>query len=125
MALGLGEGAVEEAIKYTKERVQFGKKLIAFPRVADKLAMMAAEILIARQLTYFAAREKDQDRRCDIEAGMAKLLALIQVKVFASKPRHDPSRTMFGWRGWVNMNGEFANCQYTHIYLLLAFLFFA
>ena len=46
-----------------------------FPRVADKIAMMAAEIMIARQLTYFAAREKDSGRRCDLEAGMAKLLA--------------------------------------------------
>ena len=57
------------------ERIQFGKPIIAFPRVSDKLAMMAAEILLARQLTYFAAREKDAGRRCDLEAGMAKLLA--------------------------------------------------
>jgi (2S)-methylsuccinyl-CoA dehydrogenase len=48
---------------------------VAFPRVADKLALMAAEILIARQITYYAAREKDSGRRCDLEAGMAKLLA--------------------------------------------------
>ena len=40
-----------------------------------KLAMMAVEVMIARQLTYHSAlREKDQDRRCDLEAGMAKLL---------------------------------------------------
>ena len=58
-----------------EERVQFGKPLIAFPRVADKLAMMAVEIHVARQLTYFAARAKDEGRRCDLEAGMAKLLA--------------------------------------------------
>ena len=57
------------------ERNQFGKPIIDFPRVSDKLAMMAAEILLARQLTYFAAREKDAGRRCDLEAGMAKLLA--------------------------------------------------
>ena len=55
--------------------MQFGKPIINFPRVSDKLAMMAAEILLARQLTYFAAREKDAGRRCDLEAGMAKLLA--------------------------------------------------
>ena len=55
--------------------MQFGEKLIAFPRVAGKLALMAAETMVARQLTYFAAREKDSGRRCDIEAGMAKLLA--------------------------------------------------
>src|SRR4029079_3610424 len=57
------------------ERIQFGKPIVAFPRVADKLVMMAAEILMARQLTYFAAREKAAGRRCDLEAGMAKLLA--------------------------------------------------
>jgi (2S)-methylsuccinyl-CoA dehydrogenase len=55
------------------DRVQFGKPIISFPRVADKLALMATE-LIARQLTYFSAREKDAGRRCDLEAGMAKLL---------------------------------------------------
>ena len=58
-----------------EDRRQFGKPIIAFPRVADKLAMMAVEIMVARQLTYFAAREKDAGRRCDLEAGMAKLLA--------------------------------------------------
>ncbi|HEV7259429.1 MAG TPA: acyl-CoA dehydrogenase family protein [Bosea sp. (in: a-proteobacteria)] len=73
-AVGVAQSAFDLGLRYAKERVQFGKKLIAFPRVADKLAMMAAEILIARQLTYFAAREKDAERRCDLEAGMAKLL---------------------------------------------------
>ena len=63
------------ALRYAQERKQFGKPLVAFPRVADKLAMMAVEIMVARQLTYFAAREKDEGRRCDLEAGMAKLLA--------------------------------------------------
>lgn len=73
-AVGVAQSAFDLGLRYAKERIQFGKKLIAFPRVADKLAMMAAEILIARQLTYFAAREKDAERRCDLEAGMAKLL---------------------------------------------------
>jgi (2S)-methylsuccinyl-CoA dehydrogenase len=63
------------ALKYALERNQFGKPIYAFPRVANKVAMMAVETMIARQLTYFAAREKDQGRRCDLEAGMAKLLA--------------------------------------------------
>ena len=62
-------------IDYARERKQFGEPIVNFPRVADKLAMMAAEILMARQLTYFAARRKDSGRRCDLEAGMAKLLA--------------------------------------------------
>lgn len=73
-AVGVAQSAFDLGLKYAQERIQFGKPLIAFPRVADKLAMMAAEIMIARELTYFAAREKDAERRCDLEAGMAKLL---------------------------------------------------
>ena len=74
-AIGVAQSALDLALRYATERVQFGKPIISFPRVADKIAMMAAEILLARQLTYFAAREKDAGRRCDLEAGMAKLLA--------------------------------------------------
>jgi (2S)-methylsuccinyl-CoA dehydrogenase len=74
-AIGVAESALDLGLRYGMERNQFGKPIINFPRVSDKLAMMAAEILLARQLTYFAAREKDAGRRCDLEAGMAKLLA--------------------------------------------------
>ncbi|HZP10373.1 acyl-CoA dehydrogenase family protein, partial [Methyloceanibacter sp.] len=74
-AIGVAQSALDLGLRYGMERIQFGKPIISFPRVSDKLAMMAAEILIARQLTYFAAREKDAGRRCDLEAGMAKLLA--------------------------------------------------
>ncbi len=74
-AVGVAQCAFELGLRYAKERVQFGKALIHFPRVADKLAMMAVEIHIARQITYFAGRAKDEGRRCDLEAGMAKLLA--------------------------------------------------
>jgi (2S)-methylsuccinyl-CoA dehydrogenase len=74
-AVGVAQNALELALAYALERRQFGKPLAAFPRVAGKLAMMTAETMAARQLTYFAAREKDGGRRCDIEAGMAKLLA--------------------------------------------------
>ncbi len=73
-AIGVAQSALDVAARYAEERQQFGKPLIAFPRVADKLAMMAVEINIARQLTYFSAREKDEGKRCDLEAGMAKLL---------------------------------------------------
>jgi (2S)-methylsuccinyl-CoA dehydrogenase len=66
---------MEQAMAYAQSRVQFGDAIIRFPRVADKIAMMAVEIMIARQITYYAAREKDKGRRCDLEAGMAKLLA--------------------------------------------------
>jgi (2S)-methylsuccinyl-CoA dehydrogenase len=74
-AVGVAQCAFELGLRYARERVQFGKTLIHFPRVADKLVMMAVEIHIARQITYFAARAKDEGRRCDLEAGMAKLLA--------------------------------------------------
>ena len=74
-AIGVAQSALEIALRYAQERVAFGKPLIKFPRVAAKLAMMAVEIMIARQLSYYAAAEKDADRRCDLEAGMAKLLA--------------------------------------------------
>jgi (2S)-methylsuccinyl-CoA dehydrogenase len=74
-AIGVAQNAMELGLRYAHERVQFGKPLYSFPRVSDKIVSMAAEILIARQLTYHAAREKDSGRRCDLEAGMAKLLA--------------------------------------------------
>jgi (2S)-methylsuccinyl-CoA dehydrogenase len=74
-AVGVAQAALEAARGYAVARVQFGEPIAHFPRVADKIAMMAAEILIARQLTYYAARQKDSGRRCDLEAGMAKLLA--------------------------------------------------
>jgi len=74
-AIGVAQSALDIGLRYAMERVQFGKPIINFPRVSDKLAMMAAEILFARQLTYYSARRKDAGHRCDLEAGMAKLLA--------------------------------------------------
>jgi (2S)-methylsuccinyl-CoA dehydrogenase len=73
-AVGVAQAAMEVGLQYAKDRKQFGKPLISFPRVGGKLAVMAAEIMIARQLTYFSAWQKDHDKRCDLEAGMAKLL---------------------------------------------------
>jgi (2S)-methylsuccinyl-CoA dehydrogenase len=74
-AVGVAQCAMEIGLKYANERVQFGKPIYEFPRVGGKIAWMAVETMIARQLTYFSAREKDHGHRCDIEAGMAKLLA--------------------------------------------------
>jgi (2S)-methylsuccinyl-CoA dehydrogenase len=74
-AIGVAQAAMEQALAYAQQRQQFGQPIIKFPRVADKIAMMVVEIMIARQLTYFAARQKDSGKRCDLEAGMAKLLA--------------------------------------------------
>ncbi|MGK7753947.1 MULTISPECIES: acyl-CoA dehydrogenase family protein [unclassified Roseovarius] len=73
-AIGVAQNALDLGMQYAQERKQFGKELIEFPRVANKLAMMAVEIMVARQLTYYSAFEKDEGRRCDVEAGMAKLL---------------------------------------------------
>ena len=73
-AVGVAQSALDLGYRYAVDRKQFGKSLIDFPRVANKLAMMAVELMVARQLNYFSAFEKDQGRRCDIEAGMAKLL---------------------------------------------------
>ena len=73
-AVGVAQSALDVSMQYAQDRKQFGNALIKFPRVANKLAMMAVEIMIARQLTYFSAYKKDNDRRCDLEAGMAKLL---------------------------------------------------
>jgi (2S)-methylsuccinyl-CoA dehydrogenase len=73
-AVGVAQSALDIGLKYAKDRSQFGKPIVNFPRIADKLALMAAETMAARQLTLFAAREKDAGRRCDLEAGMSKLL---------------------------------------------------
>lgn len=73
-AIGVAQSALDVALQYAQDRKQFGKPLIAFPRVSGKLAMMAVEIMVARQLTYYSAWEKDNGQRCDLEAGMAKLL---------------------------------------------------
>ena len=73
-AVGVAQNALEIGMRYAKDRIQFSKPLFHFPRVYGKVAWMVVETMIARQLTYFSALEKDQDIRCDIEAGMAKLL---------------------------------------------------
>ncbi len=74
-ATGVAQCALELGLRYAQDRIQFAKPIYAFPRVFGKLAWMVVEIMIARQMTYFAAREKDEGHRCDLEAGMAKLLA--------------------------------------------------
>lgn len=74
-AVGVAQCAFELGLRYALDRSQFGQPIFNFPRVSNKLVMMAAELVGIRQLTYFSARQKDQDKRCDLEAGMAKLLA--------------------------------------------------
>jgi (2S)-methylsuccinyl-CoA dehydrogenase len=74
-AVGVAQAALDQALAYAQARRQFGKPIVRFARISDKIALLAAEVMIARQLTYFAARQKDSGQRCDLEAGMAKLLA--------------------------------------------------
>ena len=73
-AVGVAQAALELGLTYARERNQFGRAIVGFPRVANKLCWMAVETMVARQLVWFSAREKDAGRRCDLEAGMAKLL---------------------------------------------------
>ena len=73
-AVGVAQNAFELGLQYALDRIQFGQRIFGFPRVANKLVMMAAELVGIRQLTYFSARRKDSGKRCDLEAGMAKLL---------------------------------------------------
>lgn len=74
-AVGVAQNALELGLQYALDRSQFGQPIFNFPRVSNKLVMMAAELIGIRQLTYFSARQKDNDKRCDLEAGMAKMLA--------------------------------------------------
>ncbi|GAB5459436.1 MAG: acyl-CoA dehydrogenase family protein [Henriciella sp.] len=74
-AVGVAQCALELGLQYALDRSQFGQSIFNFPRVSNKLVMMAAELIGIRQLTYFSARQKDNDKRCDLEAGMAKMLA--------------------------------------------------
>jgi alkylation response protein AidB-like acyl-CoA dehydrogenase len=74
-AIGLARGALEDAIEYAKERVQFSKPIAAFQAIRFKLAQMATEIEAARQLLMHVCKMIDTGERCDKEASMAKLHA--------------------------------------------------
>ena len=74
-AIGVAQNALELSLNYANARSQFNSSIIDFARVGGKIGWMAVETMIARQLTYFSARQRDNNQRCDIEAGMAKLLA--------------------------------------------------
>jgi (2S)-methylsuccinyl-CoA dehydrogenase len=73
--VGVAQAALDEAMRYAGERIQFGVPIFSFPRVQRKIGRMVIRIMAARQLAFFAARAKDGGKRCDLEAGMAKLLA--------------------------------------------------
>ena len=73
MGVGLAQGALDEALKYAKERRAFGQPISKFQAIQGKLADMATEIEAARLLTYKAAWEKDQGRNFTLTAAQAKL----------------------------------------------------
>jgi len=73
--LGLARAAFDEAIRYSKQRVTFGKPICEHQTIQIKLADMATKIEASRLLIYSAAEKKDRGERCDLEAGMAKLFA--------------------------------------------------
>jgi short-chain 2-methylacyl-CoA dehydrogenase len=75
MSVGLAQAAFDAALRYSKERVQFGRPISKFAPVSFKLADMATEIEMARLMTYKAAWLKDQGRDFRMAAGMAKLFA--------------------------------------------------
>jgi len=73
LSLGLAEGAFDEALRYTQERQQFGRKIWDFQAVQFRLADLATEIQAGKHLTYHAAWLQDQGRPFGKEAAMAKL----------------------------------------------------
>lgn len=84
-AVGVAQAALEAALRYSQERSQFGKPISAFQAIEHKLAYMASKVEAGRQLTYYAARMKDQGKRCDLEAGMAKLFCADMVEYVTSE----------------------------------------
>jgi butyryl-CoA dehydrogenase len=75
MALGIAQGALDKSLAYAQERVQFGKPIIKFGAIQEKLATMATEIEAARHLVYGAARLKDAHKPFSQQAAMGKLFA--------------------------------------------------
>ena len=95
-ALGIGEGAVEETIAYTKERVQFGKRISQFQNTQFQLADMHTKMEAARHLVYAAAMKKQNGEPYSMDAAMAKL--------FASEAASDVTRRavqLFGGYGYT------------------------
>jgi alkylation response protein AidB-like acyl-CoA dehydrogenase len=74
-ALGIARAAFEHAVRYSQQRVTFGKPICEHQAIQIKLADMATKLEAARLLTYSAADKKNRGERCDLEAGMAKLFA--------------------------------------------------
>ena len=74
-ALGVATAALEDALAYAQQRESFGQPIWKHQSVGNYLADMATKLVAARQLTLYAAEKFDSGKRCDMEAGMAKLFA--------------------------------------------------
>ena len=79
-AVGVAQAAFEAALRYSKERYQFGQPISNFQAIRLKLSEMASRLEAARQLVYYACAMKDSGKRCDLEAGMAKVVAAEMVE---------------------------------------------
>ena len=113
-ALGIAEGAMEEAIAYTKGRVQFGKPISKFQNTQFTFADMAMRIEAARLLTYQAASIKQSGVRCSKQAAMAKLSASETAMWVTTK-----ALQMFGGYGYTNdypMERMMRDAKITEIY---------
>ncbi len=104
-AVGVAQNAMETAVRYAAERAQFGRPIAGFARVGAKIGKMVVDTMVARQLTYFAARQKDSGRRCDIEAGMAKLLGARTAWANA-----DNALQIHGGNGFASSTRSAASC---------------
>jgi alkylation response protein AidB-like acyl-CoA dehydrogenase len=74
-ALGVGQAAFDDALRYAQERESFGKPIWQHQSIGNYLADMATSLTAARQLVLYAAERYETGQRCDMEAGMAKLFA--------------------------------------------------
>jgi alkylation response protein AidB-like acyl-CoA dehydrogenase len=74
-AVGVGQAALNDALKYAQERQSFGKPIWKHQSIGNYLADMVTKLTAARQLLLYAAQRSDAGERCDMEAGMAKLFA--------------------------------------------------
>ncbi len=79
-AVGVAQAAFEAALRYSKERVQFDQPICNFQAIRMKLSEMATKVQAARQLVYYACNMKDKGKRCDLEAGMAKVFSAEMVE---------------------------------------------
>ena len=113
-ALGIAEGAMKEAVEYTKTRVQFGKPISKFQNTQFTFADMALRCEAARLLTYQAASLKQEGKRCSREAAMAKLSASETAMWVTTK-----ALQMFGGYGYTNdypMERMMRDAKITEIY---------